>query len=428
MEGGRRMKSRIKGVRGRPWLDRNRPHAAQLQPPLGHRRTLGLLTLLALAAASGCSDDRGDTDLVGPPLGDSIVVRTATVPIPPNYGIHDMVVRDGIVVVSAWNSGVILYDIGGGAAGGTPAIPVELATYLPDGGTISGRIHNAWWFHNPNTGERRYLFLGQEGPGEVGSRSSGDIFVLDVSDLEAPVQVSHYTLPEAGAHNFWMDEEAEILYAAFYTGGVVAFDVSGTLPADLAEREIDRVLPGEDASYVWGVHLHRGSLYATDMERGFYQLRLQDGSLEVLSGGDNVNERFSSDLWLHGDHAYTGTWGQRAQPGDVLKIWALEPDGAPVLADSLGFSGIMTVSDVEVSADGRLLLVSTEGGAGAGVQLYALEDPLRPRLLWFEGIDTGVHTITFGAVGGRSYVFGAKNPFSPALLIWEITELLSLLP
>jgi hypothetical protein len=346
------------------------------------------------------------------------------VAIPPNYGIHDMFVRDGIVFVSAWNTGVIIYDIGGEGSG-TPANPVELSRFVPTGGNVSGRIHNAWWFHNPNTGERRYLFLGQEGPGIVGAEASGDIFVLDVTDLSAPVQVARYTLAGAGAHNFWMDEEAEILYAAYYNGGVVAIDVSGTLPEDLSTREISRVRPAGEGTYVWGVHLHRGSIYATDMVHGFYQLRLEDGELEVVGGGDNVTERYSSDLWLHGDHAWTGTWGRRGQvDGNVVKIWSLDADGAPVLADSVLIANIRTVSDVKVTDDGSLLLVSTEVGAGGGVYVYDLEDPLAPRFLWRALVSTGVHTVAYGEVDGRLYLFGAKNPGSPALLIWDVTDLL----
>ena len=37
--------------------------------------------------------------------------------------------------------------------------------------------------------------------------------------------------------------------------------------------------------------------------------RTRDLSLHVAAGGDNVPDRYSSDLWVHGDYAYTGTWG-----------------------------------------------------------------------------------------------------------------------
>ena len=146
---------------------------------------------------------------------------------------------------------------------------ITSATGVPGGGP---QAHNGWWFHNPNTGERRYLFVGQEGPVEFGVGSSGDIHVVDVSDLSRPVEVAFFHLEGAGSHNFWMDEANEVLYAAFYNGGVVALDVSGTLAGDLAAREVARIEPSGDDTFVWGVQLHQGSVYAVDMLSGLWQL------------------------------------------------------------------------------------------------------------------------------------------------------------
>ena len=42
-----------------------------------------------------------------------------TVPIPADYGIHDTYVRDGLAFVFAWNTGVIIYDVGNGIRGGS---------------------------------------------------------------------------------------------------------------------------------------------------------------------------------------------------------------------------------------------------------------------------------------------------------------------
>jgi hypothetical protein len=72
------------------------------------------------------------------------------------------------------------------------------------------------------------------------------------------VEVGSYHLPDAGTHNFWVDEANEILYAAYYNGGVVALDISGTLPADLSSRELARIQPGGAGNtFVWGV-MQRG--------------------------------------------------------------------------------------------------------------------------------------------------------------------------
>jgi hypothetical protein len=205
------------------------------------------------------------------------IERAATVPIPPQYGIHDTYVRDGLAFVFAWNTGVIIYDVGNGIRGGSPIAPVEVSRLVTAAGRAnSAAVHNGWWFHNPVTKEARYLFVGQEGPGLVGVRASGDIHVVDVSDLANPREVANFGLPGAGTHNFWMDEARQVLYAAYYNGGVVALDVSGTLTGDLSDRLIDRIEPGGAGdTYTWGVMLANGSLYASDMLSGLWQIAVE---------------------------------------------------------------------------------------------------------------------------------------------------------
>lgn len=353
------------------------------------------------------------------------VVFVAEVPIPANYGIHDTFVRDGLAFVFAWDTGVMTYDVGNGVNGGTPASPQLISTYV----TTNGNVHNGWWFWNPTNSEKKYLFVGEEGPASIGSSSSGDIHVVDVSNLNAPTEVAFFHLPGAGPHNFWMDEPAQILYSSYYNGGVVALDVSGTLSGDLASRAIDTIAPGgPDNTFVWGVQLSSGSLYAVDMLSGLWQLGASNGMMSVAGGGNNVPDRYGSDLWVHGGYAYTGTWGQRGTTrGNAVKIWQLNGSGAPVLVDSIITANIGTVSDVEVSADGKLLMFSAEnagGGGNAGFHFYSLANPAKPTFVTSVPVFTGVHTATFGTISGRLYAFGAKDPSSPALLIYDVTSLI----
>jgi hypothetical protein len=197
----------------------------------------------------------------------SITLASAT-PIPDNYCIHDTFVRDGYAFVFAWNSGLYIFDVGNGSRGGSPTTPVQISQ-TPGFG---GETHNGWWYWSPG-GDKTYLFIGEEGPGTVGASSSGSIHVVDVSDFTAPVEVGSYTMPGAGTHNFWVDEQKQVLYAAYYNGGVVALDISGTLSGSLAAREIARIAPGGSGNtYVWGVMLYGGFLYASDMLSGLWQL------------------------------------------------------------------------------------------------------------------------------------------------------------
>jgi hypothetical protein len=224
------------------------------------------------------TDPEDDPALLIYDVSDPVIpalVATRTYP-ERDYGIHDTFVRDGIAFAFVWNNpGVVIYDVGNGMRGGTPENPVELSRVVPsDNGICCGpSVHNGWWFHNPMSGERRYLFVGQEGLSETGVSSSGDIHVLDVSDLSNPSEVAFFHMDDAGTHNFWMDEEKQILYAAYYNGGVIALDVSGTLSGNLSSRLISQVKPGGAGNTLtWGVQLANGFLYAIDMLSGLWQL------------------------------------------------------------------------------------------------------------------------------------------------------------
>jgi hypothetical protein len=354
-------------------------------------------------------------------LGGSGPFLMAEVGILPNYGIHDTYVRDGIAFVSAWNEGILIYDVGNGLKGGSPSNPVLIGSTTTNGGST----HNSWWFHNPN-GEKKYLFVGEEGPGQIGVSSSGDIHVLDVSNLASPQEVGFYhmsgTPNSAGTHNFWMDEANQILFAAYYNGGVVAIDVSGTLSGDISSREIDRFVP-QAGSYVWGVQEDNGSIYLSDMVNGLWQLSFAANTFALAGGGNNVPERYTSDLWIHNGYAYTGTWGNRGVPGNALKVWQLGVTGSPTLVDSVKTSSITTVSDVEVTSDGKMIMFGAEGGGNNGFHFYDLADPSHPTFIASYLVGTGIHTATFATIGGRLYAFGAKDPGNPALEILDVTSL-----
>jgi len=369
-----------------------------------------------VVACLACDD--ADTGLESTPALPGAVL-VASVPIPENYGIHDTFVRDGLAFVSAWNTGVMIFDVGNGIMGGSPSNP-RLVSTTP---TVGGATHNAWWFWNPRTGEKKYLFVGEEGP-SPGRIASGDIHVLDVSDLAHPTEVAFFHLDGAGTHNFWMDEEALILYAAYYNQGVVALDVSGTLLGDLSSRLMDSIrVGGGGSTYTWGVQL-QGSLYAIDMFSGLWQVELAGGKFSVLGGGNNVPERYSSDLAVRDGFAYTGTWGNRGgKSGNAVKIWRLDTTGAPTLADSIIAPGVGTVSDIKVSPDGKLLMFTAENGSQAGFWFYTLQDPAKPRYVGTYPVASGVHTGKFATIAGRLYAFGAQDPYPSTLLILDVTAL-----
>lgn len=194
--------------------------------------------------------------------------------------VHDVFVRDGILITALWNQGITLWDIGG-AGNGSVSNPIALGNVV----TVGGEAHNVWWFHNAVSGEKRYAFVGEEGPGAIGSFSSGDIHVVDMSNFASPREVAFFHIDGAGTHNFSVDESRGILYAAYYNGGVRAIDVRGDLSncgaadksadgrCDLAEmgRELAHWPSDVQPVYVWGVQLAGGSVYASDMLNGIWK-------------------------------------------------------------------------------------------------------------------------------------------------------------
>jgi hypothetical protein len=205
-----------------------------------------------------------------------------------NPYVHDTFVRNGLLFLALWNDGVQIWDIGGCGTGATPAAPKVLGSVK----TLGGEVHNIWWYNDPN-GSKHFAFVGQEGFGVVGSQSSGDIHVIDVSDLTAPKEVAYYSVPGAGTHNFSVDETNGVLYAAYYNGGVRALDVRGDLgTCDASQKAVDatanlsrcdlRLMGRELAGglndlnrpvYVWGVQYLGGNVYASDMLNGIWKLR-----------------------------------------------------------------------------------------------------------------------------------------------------------
>jgi hypothetical protein len=202
---------------------------------------------------------------------------------------HDVFVRDGLLFTAGWNAGTTVWDIGG-AGCGTPEKPAKLTEFK----TANGKVHNIWWYQDPR-GSKRYAFIGEEGPTNLGNSSSGDIHVVDLGDWTSPREVAFYTVPGAGTHNFWVDEPSGVLYAAYYNGGVRALDVRGDLgtctdaqKTDLRDavnggtarlcdlgkmgREVGRALVGGGQVSVWGVQLLGSTLYASDMLNGLWKI------------------------------------------------------------------------------------------------------------------------------------------------------------
>lgn len=100
------------------------------------------------------------------------------------------------------------------------------------------------------------------------------------------------------------------------------------------------------------------------------------GSFSV-AGHTTLLSRFTSDVWVHGDVAYTGTWGTRWEPGNMMYAWNIT-GGTPVVTDSVRIQAY-TIDDVMIRADGRLAVITHEYASQThAITLLDMTDPEHP--------------------------------------------------
>jgi hypothetical protein len=211
----------------------------------------------------------------------------------PDSRVHDVWVYDGVAYSSEWGTGVVVVDVGNGRWGGTIENPV-FVTNVP---YPVGATHAAYPYFQEDTG-KFYLFLGDEimnregaawGGANLGriperggtpSVTRGYIHVIDFTDPENPVDVARYEVPEFGTHNLWVEDD--VMYVAYYEGGVRTVDVSGELMGNLATqgREIavykafDPDGHTANAPMAWGPQPHKGNLFFSDFNSGLWSVKL----------------------------------------------------------------------------------------------------------------------------------------------------------
>ncbi len=211
----------------------------------------------------------------------------------PDSRVHDVWVHDGIAYSSEWGNGVVVVDVGNGRWGGTIENPV-FVTNVP---YPVGATHAAFPYFQEETG-KFYLFLGDEimtrggeawgGAGLSGipeqggtpSVTSGYIHIIDFTDPENPVDVARYQASEFGTHNLWVEDD--MMYVAYYEGGVRTVDVSGELMGNLATqgREVAVYKAFDPAGFVanapmaWGPQPYKGNLFFSDFNSGLWSVRV----------------------------------------------------------------------------------------------------------------------------------------------------------
>ncbi len=217
----------------------------------------------------------------------------------PNSRIHDVWVHDGIAYSSEWGTGVVAVDVGNGRYGGTIEKPKLIATYP----TTSGATHEIFPYVQKSTG-KVYLFLGDEimsrqgrvwegtnympdlfgdqpKRGGVPQTSAGYTHIIDFTDPKNPVNIAKYHQEEFGSHDIVVEDD--VMYQAYYDGGLRIVDVSGELVGNLADqrREIAVYKPFDpqgftaNASFVMNAMPWKGHILFTDFNSGLWSAKLE---------------------------------------------------------------------------------------------------------------------------------------------------------
>ena len=202
----------------------------------------------------------------------------------PDSRVHDVWVYDGIAYSSEWQTGVVVVDVGNGRWGGTIENPVFVTSVpYPVGGT-----HAAFPYYQEETG-KVYLFLGDEIMNRRGAAWSGVdapaadrgyVHIIDFTDPENPEDVARYEAFEFGTHNLWVEDD--VLYVAYYEGGVRVVDISGELLGDLTtqgrEMAVFKAFDEEgfipNAPMAWGPQPFKGNLFFSDHNSGLWSIRI----------------------------------------------------------------------------------------------------------------------------------------------------------
>lgn len=194
--------------------------------------------------------------------------------------LHDVIVQDGLAYLSYWDDGLVILDVGAGIVGGTPTEPVEVSRYAYRtrwGAETYGNTHHAIRYKN-------YVFLADEifGCTECVNGPRGHVHVIDVTDIESPREVANYRIPEAGAHNLWLEDDK--MYVAYYQAGLRVVDVSGELMGDLYRqgRDIGWYMTEDAEGFrpnstdAWGPQPYKGNIFVSDASSGLWIVELED--------------------------------------------------------------------------------------------------------------------------------------------------------
>ena len=218
----------------------------------------------------------------------------------PDSRVHDVWVHDGLAYSAEWETGIVVVDVGNGRWGGSIENPVFVTSFP----LTTGSTHAVFPYYQESTG-RFLLIVGDErvqreglawqgtgpdhrqqydpvtGKGGYPRATSGYTQIVDFTDPMNPVQLARYEVSEYGTHNMWVEDD--VLYQAYYEGGVRMVDISGDLMGNLYTqgRELavfkafDPVGYIPNAAAAWGVMPWKGNIFFADINSGMWAVKME---------------------------------------------------------------------------------------------------------------------------------------------------------
>jgi len=354
------------------------------------------------------------------------------------------VIRDGILYVADWFSGLHLYDIS------IPRQPRHLGNYHTPGSSkgvtlldhfvlvgdddqglqiidIADPRHPSWVSELPPQAMAR---MGLAYTMKlVGTRlyladHRGGFHIIDLSDIRHPRRLGGVDTPgKSWAIDVREDGDRRVAFVADDSSGLLVFDV--TKPEHI--RQIGRFDPGGQAE---DIVLRDDLAYVAFFDKGFYVLDVSDPTHPRQRGHVAIPGN-ARGIALAGDRAYMAGWESGLQVLDISDpstphiIGAFDTDGAAwgVTIDGdtayvLDWWGGIKVLDISQPAQpsllaryharGTLRKMSTKGnylyaasGAG-GVQVFDIRNPLNP--IWVRGLNLAGDSQDLWLEDDRAYV------------------------
>jgi choice-of-anchor B domain-containing protein len=215
----------------------------------------------------------------------------------------------------------------------------------------------------------------------------GGVYIADVSNKAAPLQIGHMTYSGAGTHNTWKSDFGSFVFTTDEIGStehnMKVFDIAG-LPSytQLAPFTAD------PSSIIHNVHGRGNYVYIAHYTSGVFVADIHDPSNIVNAG--------TYDTYSGGGAIYRGCWG----------VYPYFPSGRWIASDTQTGLYVLTFDDLQPRTRSALLSPTDDDTLAAGSTVVFMwesaasqaEDPHYYQLhVWGSGLDTLVTTVDTSA-------------------------------